>query len=64
MIKSKNGRVDIKAKCDCDIMADFMCAMLGVSECVIVPTHGKDNLKSELYKIVDKVCDEFEKRGD
>lgn len=60
MIKAKNGKVDIKGKNDSNIIAEFMCIICSIAFAVIIPTHGKENLKSELYKIVDHVCETLE----
>lgn len=60
MIKSRKGKVDIKGN-ECELIAEFMCLMCSVAVSVIIPTHGKENLKTELCKMVDKVCEQFEK---
>lgn len=56
MIKSRKGKVDMKGNV-CELIAEFMCLMRSMAVSVIIPTHGKENLKTELYKIVDEVCD-------
>lgn len=54
MIKVRKGKVDIKGN-ECDLIAEFMCLMCSIAVSVIIPTHGKENLKTELCKIVDEV---------
>lgn len=56
MIKSKEGKVIIKGDSECEVIAEFMCIMRSVAINVIIPNKGIKNLKSELYKIADKVC--------
>ena len=38
------------------MIAEFMCLMCSIAVSVIIPSRGKENLKTELYKIVDEVC--------
>jgi hypothetical protein len=61
MIKSKNGVVKIDGEDAPTIMADLMVAMCSVSRNVIIPTFGKENLRVELHRIADEVCDSMEK---
>ena len=61
MIKSKNGVVKIEGEDAPTIMADLMVAMCSVSRNVIIPAFGKENLRVELHRIADEVCDSMER---
>lgn len=55
MIKSDRGET-ILNDTESGLIADFMCIIASISESIIIPRKGKQNLKKELYKIVDEVC--------
>lgn len=55
MIRARKGMVDIKGD-ESEVIAEFMCLMYGMAITVIIPLFGKENLKTELYKIVDETC--------
>lgn len=60
MIKTNRGKVKFKGNLS-EIMAEYMCLTLSIIYSVIIPTHGKENARNELYKMIDEVLDAVEK---
>lgn len=61
MIKARKGKVKFKGNLQ-EIVAEYMCLTLSMIASVITPVHGKENARTELYKMIDEVLDVFDER--
>lgn len=59
MIKARKGKVMAKGT-PCDIISEYMCITLGIVVNHIIPIFGKENARTELYKLIDEVLDAVE----
>lgn len=59
MIKARKGKVKFKGNLP-EIVAEYMCLTLSMIVSVITPVHGKENARTELYKMIDEVLDAVE----